>query len=66
MLNVFEMITEESVKQERYNICKQCDEYSENTNLKGLEVKIESCKQCGCLITPKISLASSKCPISKW
>lgn len=42
---------------ERYSICKSCDKF-----YPGLKM----CKNCGCLLPVKVTMASSKCPLSYW
>ena len=48
---------EESVADERMDICLACPE------LIGLT---KQCKQCGCLMVGKVKLRDAVCPIGKW
>lgn len=50
-------------KQERLAICKACEYYKEGA---GGSTLLTQCRKCGCLLTFKTALASSKCPIDKW
>lgn len=43
--------------QKRYDICKECDFFLKNT---------KQCKKCFCLMTLKVKLKKSECPIQKW
>lgn len=43
--------------QARMNICIQCDEYIEAT---------EMCKKCWCFLPMKTKLAPATCPKHKW
>jgi hypothetical protein len=45
------------VKQERLDICKQC-EYYDATQVR--------CKHCGCFLDHKTNFALDSCPINKW
>jgi len=41
---------------ERFNICEQCPNLTENFR----------CTECGCFMKKKTQLAASSCPIGKW
>jgi hypothetical protein len=45
------------VARERYTICKSCDEFN---NI------LKTCKQCGCFMPAKSTVAYASCPINKW
>lgn len=45
------------VREERFSICKSCDEFHKTT---------EFCKVCGCYMPAKTWIASTSCPIKKW
>jgi hypothetical protein len=46
-----------TVARERYAICKSCDEFNDTVKL---------CKQCGCFMPAKSTVAYTSCPIGKW
>ena len=48
---------DELVKQQRLDICHDCESYSS---------KLNSCKQCGCYLPAKTAFANTNCPIGKW
>jgi len=43
------------LKQDRLNICNTCDKRNDNT-----------CSECSCLLTVRVSYTDSFCPIGKW
>ena len=45
------------VKQQRMEICKQCDRY---------DPEQLRCKECGCLLEYKTDFALDSCPLGKW
>lgn len=45
------------VSEERFNICKSCEEFNDLTR---------TCKKCGCFMPTKTTIAKAKCPIGKW
>jgi hypothetical protein len=47
----------ESESEKRLNICKSCPELISLTT---------QCKKCGCFMSLKTKIESSKCPIGKW
>ena len=47
----------EDVKQTRQGICMECPSWNSKSN---------RCKECGCQMRIKTSLASSSCPLGKW
>lgn len=49
-----------NIKQERLDICKNCEFYN-STNPDN-----PTCNKCGCFLKIKTSWASEKCPIGKW
>lgn len=57
MLNPQTEWVEDSVKQSRYDICKQCPEFISATT---------QCKECGCIMKIKTGMAKAFCPIGKW
>lgn len=48
---------EESLSNERYNICKSCPELIKLT---------KQCKKCGCFMAVKTKLQLATCPLGKW
>jgi len=48
------LATKEKIK-ERESICKGCDFYEDN-----------KCMKCGCVMSNKIKLQVSHCPLDKW
>jgi len=53
-MNIF---VDTETEQERYSICKACENFIELTT---------QCKKCGCFMKVKTKIAGSKCPIDKW
>lgn len=52
-----EAMAPEYIKEQRINICKECDQF----------IKITSqCKMCGCYMPAKTALSGSTCPLRKW
>ena len=51
------MITDKITANQRYSICKTCDEFRSS---------IKQCKICGCFMPLKVRLAFEKCPKEKW
>jgi len=47
----------EEIKNQRYDMCKQCEWFYSVSNM---------CKKCGCLLSAKTKFRSSFCPIHKW
>jgi hypothetical protein len=47
---------EKDFAEERLAICKACEHFS----------KKNTCKRCGCLMSVKVNLPGSECPIKKW
>tara|TARA_B110000285_G_C15008635_1_gene555237 strand:- start:206 stop:460 length:255 start_codon:yes stop_codon:yes gene_type:complete len=45
------------VAQERYDICKACPQLIKAT---------KQCKECGCFMKVKTTLAHAECPLHKW
>ena len=43
----------------RYEICKSCPR---KTDL----LKIEKCKECGCVLFLKVIVRNEECPLGKW
>lgn len=43
----------------RYEVCETCPRKSD-------VLKIEKCKECGCVILLKVIVPSEKCPLGKW
>jgi hypothetical protein len=54
MITIF---VEKSVAQERYNKCKNCENFSKITTM---------CRECHCIMKLKVTLKDSVCPINKW
>ena len=51
------ILVSDEVKEERLEICRQCEYYDEN------QVR---CKQCGCWLEHKAKFALDSCPVGKW
>jgi hypothetical protein len=51
------LFVSEEVKEERLAICRGCEHYNQ---------KQVRCKECGCFLDQKASLALDSCPIGKW
>lgn len=49
-------IASDTLKLERLAICKSC-EYKTST---------DTCSQCSCLLTNRVSYVESFCPVEKW
>ena len=45
------------VKKYRYDTCKGCEAFNKLTR---------SCKECGCFMALKTTLANAYCPLGKW
>jgi ribosomal protein L32 len=56
MMNGFRPVNN-SVRQERLDICKKCELYQESN---------KTCKECGCYLEIKTSWVSESCPEGKW
>lgn len=48
-------LSTESLKQERLSVCNACDKRNN-----------DSCSECSCLLTVRVSYTDSFCPIGKW
>lgn len=57
LLNPRTQHADESVTEERLEICKGCPELFQPTY---------QCKKCGCFMTAKAQLKLAKCPLGKW
>jgi hypothetical protein len=51
------MFTSMEIRLERAGICQSCEHYKRST---------KQCKECGCLVNLKVTLADTACPIGKW
>jgi hypothetical protein len=49
-------------------VCKGCNEFSENRKKKGYStIRLEEhCTNCGCPTASKLRCLSCKCPLEKW
>jgi len=47
----------ETMKNDRMNICNSCDRFIKSTT---------QCKECGCIMKIKTSLPHASCPLGKW
>lgn len=57
----------EEVYNYRMEICRQCDEFSENVRKKKqLPLTVEYCTNCGCALSAKARCLSCSCPLGKW
>lgn len=52
-----DLIASDSVREERLDICFNCDHLFKPTN---------SCKKCGCFVHAKTWLEKASCPVKKW
>lgn len=52
-----EFLANEVIQQDRMDVCRMCDRYSERR---------KRCKECGCFLEVKVKFASSECPLNKW
>ncbi len=52
----FMTLVEDNVRDERYTICKECDQFT----------IVKTCNQCGCVMPVKVVWADSECPLGKW
>jgi len=52
-----QFFSEDSIKEYRMSICKQCEHYIELTS---------GCAKCGCFLPAKTKIAGTSCPIGKW
>lgn len=48
---------EQDVAQQRFNICKECDQLMTPGHI---------CRQCLCAMKIKVKMARSSCPLEKW
>jgi len=51
------MFTSMQIRLERAGLCQKCEYYKRST---------KQCKQCGCLVNLKVTIANTSCPIGKW
>lgn len=51
------LLVSEDVKNQRMEICKQCEKYDSN------EIR---CTECGCMLEYKTGFALDSCPLGKW
>ena len=51
------MFTSMQIRLERASHCQKCEHYFRPT---------KQCKQCGCLVNLKVTLANTSCPVGKW
>lgn len=57
ILNPLTKKVDSSISDYRYEICKTCPELVKISN---------QCKKCGCFMSLKTKIESSKCPLGKW
>jgi len=50
-------ITDQSLIEKRYDICKGCEHFIKLTT---------QCTQCGCIMKAKTTLKHAECPVGKW
>jgi ribosomal protein L32 len=50
------LLKKETAK-DRYNICKNCDEFN---------LSLKLCKNCGCFMPTKVKISYAECPRNKW
>lgn len=53
---MFKTVSEE-VKLQRLGVCNNCEDFN---------IKLKTCKQCGCYMPAKAMFATSSCPNKKW
>lgn len=58
-VNNFNVLTSDSEKVERINICQTCDQ-------KQLVGESELCMECACPIDYVVSYKFKQCPLGKW
>ena len=46
-----------SIKERRFNICKECENFNKT---------MKTCKICGCIMPIKVAFSNFSCPITKW
>ena len=51
------MFTSMQIRLERAGHCQKCEWYYRPA---------KQCRQCGCFVNFKITLAESECPVNKW
>jgi hypothetical protein len=51
------LIVSEEVKENRMQICRECDRYDSE------QIR---CKECGCMLEYKTTFALDSCPLKKW
>lgn len=51
------MFTNMQTRLERAGHCQKCEYYIRPT---------KQCRQCGCLVNLKVTIANESCPIGKW
>jgi hypothetical protein len=51
------MFVSDEVKEQRLNICKECEHYDAS------QIR---CKSCGCFLLTKASFSLDSCPLQKW
>lgn len=51
------MFTNMQTRLERAGHCQKCEFYLRST---------KQCRQCGCLVNLKVTIANEECPIGKW
>jgi hypothetical protein len=57
ILNSEKKIVNDEISNKRFDVCKSCPELINLT---------KQCKKCGCFMTLKTKIESSKCPMGKW
>ena len=50
------MFTTVQIAQERYDMCKDCSEFS----------AVKTCRLCGCIMPVKVKLRYAECPAGHW
>lgn len=51
------LLVSPEVREERMNVCRQCEYYDEKQN---------RCRHCGCHLEAKVRFAIDSCPLKKW
>lgn len=54
MLNF--IFVEKHIEQQRRSICSRCEH----------RLSIGVCSKCGCVISAKVRIAGTQCPVGKW
>jgi len=59
MKDPFNLLCDSAQKQDRLNICFECE-------LKTMKLGEALCTECNCFLKAKTMLKKTKCPLGKW